>query len=245
MSTPHYREYLDRLRHSFPQPVSDRTHDAYFVISILRALDHVDAMKSQTPILGHAKEPDYAAARLAEIDDTMSNVEDVSELLVSRLEGLPIWSHPRTQINVVSPPSIASIIGSLLPSIYNPNLVSDDSSFGVAQAEAEVAAMAAKLIGYDPARAAGLFTFGGTGTVLYGARIGLEKALPGAMEHGVTGNTVMLASAQSHYCRLNVAGWLGIGEKNVILIPTDLRNEMRIDVLAEQARNVLKAGRRI
>jgi len=245
MSTSHYREYLDRLRQSFPQPMSDRTHDAYFVISILRALDHVDAMKSQTPILGRAKEPDYAAARQAHLDETMSNVEDVSEQIVSRLEGLPIWGHPRTQINVVAPPSIASIIGALLPSIYNPNLVSDDSSFGVAQAESEVAAMTAKLIGYDPNRSAGTFTFGGTGTVLYGARIGLEKALPGTLHHGVTGNAVLLASAQSHYCRLNVAGWLGIGEKNVILIPTDLRNEMRIDVLAEEARNVLKAGKRI
>jgi glutamate/tyrosine decarboxylase-like PLP-dependent enzyme len=225
--------------------MSDRTHDAYFVISILRALDHVDAMKSQTPILGRAKEPDYAAARQAQIDETMSNVEDVSELIVSRLEGLPIWSHPRTQINVVAPPSIASIIGALLPSIYNPNLVSDDSSFGVAQAESEVAAMAAKLIGYDPNRSAGTFTFGGTGTVLYGTRIGLEKAFPGTMDLGVTGNAVLFASTQSHYCRLNVAGWLGIGEKNVILIPTDLRNEMRIDMLADETRKALKAGKRI
>jgi len=243
--TTNYREHLERLRQSFPQPMSDRTHDAYFAISILRALDHVDAMKSQTPLLGHARETDYAAARRAQIDESLSNVEDVSEFIVSHLEGMPIWSHPRTQINVVAPPSIASIIGALLPSIYNPNLVSDDSSFGVAQAEAEVAAMAAKLIGYDPDRAAGVFTFGGTGTVLYGTRIGLEKAMPGTMEQGIRGNTVLFASTQSHYCRLNVAGWLGIGERNVVLIPTDLRNEMRIDLLAEQARRALTEGKRI
>ena len=44
----------------FPQPVSDPVHDGYVVFSILRALDQVDALKSQAPILGQPTEPDYA-----------------------------------------------------------------------------------------------------------------------------------------------------------------------------------------
>ena len=32
-----YREILTSLRQAFPQPVSDRLHDAYFVFSFLRA----------------------------------------------------------------------------------------------------------------------------------------------------------------------------------------------------------------
>ena len=44
--------------------------------------------------------------------------------------------------------------------------------------------MTADLVGYPPGEAGGLFTFGGTGGVLYGLKIGLEKALPGS---GVTG----------------------------------------------------------
>jgi hypothetical protein len=47
-----YRQILTSLRQSFPQPVSDRVHDAYFVFSISRALDQVDAMKSVSPLLG-------------------------------------------------------------------------------------------------------------------------------------------------------------------------------------------------
>ena len=39
-----YRTILDQIRLSFPQPVSDRIHDAYFVFSILRALDQIDAV---------------------------------------------------------------------------------------------------------------------------------------------------------------------------------------------------------
>jgi hypothetical protein len=34
-----YRTILDQIRLSFPQPVSDRIHDAYFVFSIMRAFD--------------------------------------------------------------------------------------------------------------------------------------------------------------------------------------------------------------
>ena len=42
--TPRYHEILEKLRGQFPQPVSNPVHDAYFVFSILRALDQVDAL---------------------------------------------------------------------------------------------------------------------------------------------------------------------------------------------------------
>jgi len=39
-----YRDTLQKVRLAFPQPVSDRVHDSYFVHSIMRALDQVDAL---------------------------------------------------------------------------------------------------------------------------------------------------------------------------------------------------------
>ena len=60
MPSPRYREHLDSLRQAFPQPVSDPVHDSYVVFSILRALDQVDSLKSQAPILGTPTAPDYA-----------------------------------------------------------------------------------------------------------------------------------------------------------------------------------------
>jgi L-2,4-diaminobutyrate decarboxylase len=240
-----YRTLLDKLRDTFPQPVSDRQHDAYFVFSIMRALDEVDKLKSAIPLLGHARELDYVSARKERLAEGMVELENVSEQLVGQLEGMPIWGHPNTQINVVGPPSIASIIGALLPSIYNPNLVSDDTSYGLAVAECAVSAMIADLVGYDPAHAAGFFTFGGTGTMMYGVKLGLEKACPDTMEHGVPGDVVLLASGQSHYCRLNVAGWLGLGERNVVEVPTHLDNAMRIDLLERALHFQLRAGKRI
>lgn len=245
MSAPAYRSLLAEIRRTFPQPVSDRMHDSYVVFSIMRALDQVDAMKSEVPVLGRMQELDYAAAEGKQLADSVRSVEEVSPMLVEKLAGMPIWGHPLTQINVVAPPSIPSVIGSLLPAIYNPNLVSDDSSYGLALAEAEVSAMVARLIGYDPTRSTGVFTFGGTATNLYGVKLGIEKAIPDAMDHGVRDGGVLLASGQSHYCRLNVAGWLGIGEKNVIVIPTHSTSDMRIDRLEAAARAAIEEGRRI
>lgn len=245
MKEPRYREHLARIRDTFPAPVSDRMHDAYFVFSILRALDAVDDLKSEVPLLGRPRALDYEPAEQAELADEGRSVEEVARLLVRQLEGMPIWGHPRTQINVVPPPSIPSVIGSLLPAIYNPNLVSDDTSFGLMLTEAAVAAMASRLIGYDPEQAAGVFTFGGTGTVLYGAKLGIEKAFPDAMDTGVPAGGALLASGQSHYCRLNVAGWLGLGEANVVQVPTHLTNDIRIDLLEKACRDLLDQGRRI
>ena len=245
MTNRPYQELLARLRDAFPAPVSDRKHDAYFVFSILRALDQVDDLKSGVPLLGRPRALDYAAAERAKLAEEGRSVEEVARQLVGRLEGMPIWGHPRTQINVVPPPSIPSVIGSLLPAIYNPNLVSDDTSYGLMETEAAVVAMVSRLVGYDPARAAGVFTFGGTGTVLYGAKLGIEKAFPDAMDNGVPDGGVILASAQSHYCRLNVAGWLGLGEKSVVAVPTHLENDIRLDRLEAAAREALDQGRRI
>lgn len=240
-----YHALLARLRDAFPAPVSDRKHDAYFVFSILRALDRVDGLKSDVPLLGRPRELDYAAAEQGALPEDGRSVEEVASLLVDKLEGMPIWGHPRTQINVVPPPSIPSVIGSLLPAIYSPNLLSDATSQGLMVTEAEVTAMVSRLVGYDPARSTGVFTFGGTGTVLYGAKLGVEKAFPDAMDDGVPAGGVILASAQSHYCRLNVAGWLGLGEKSVVAVPTHPRNDVRIDRLEAAAREAIERGRRL
>jgi glutamate/tyrosine decarboxylase-like PLP-dependent enzyme len=244
MATP-YREKLDKIRLAFPQPVSDRVHDSYFVHSIMRALDLVDSLKSEVPVLGPREPLDYGAAQLARLPESSSTVEEVTANLVDYFKGLTIWGHPRTQINVVPPPSISSLIATVLTGLYNPNLAWDEYSHKVALAEVEAVAMTAALMGYDPRRASGVFTFGGTGTSLYGIKIGLEKAQPGAMRDGVGEGSVIFASDCSHYCRYNIAGWLGLGTKSLVTIPTDGRNAMQIDMLGEQARAALSSGCRI
>ena len=133
----------------------------------------------------------------------------------------------------------------LLPSIYNPNLVSEESSRQVSLAEVEAIAMTAALVGYDPAAADGVFTFGGTGTLLYGAKIGLEKAVPDARRTGLTTPSVLVCSDRAHYACLTVANWLGLGEDHVVQVPTTDDNQMQVDALAPRLRDILDGGRRI
>ena len=242
----HYRDNLTILRRAFPQPVSDQEHDAWLVFSVLRALDRVDAMKSQRPILGEPKEINFSAAVEARVPEAMSTVERVSRDLVDHLEGMFIWGHPRAQVNVINPPCIPGILGTLLPAIYNPNLCSEEASRGVALAEAEVVSMTAALMGYDPGKSSGVFTFGGTGTLLYAIRLGIEKALPGTMQTGMKGDVpVVVCSDQAHYAASTAASWLGLGLNNVVKIPTAPTNEIRTCLLETELRRLLKEGRRI
>ena len=244
MPTP-YRDILKELRLAFPQPVSDPVHDSYFVHSIMRALDQVDAMKTQLPILGSGVTGDFEEARNAALPAHASSVESVTSDLVSYLRGIPIFGHPRTQQNVIPPPTIPSLIGVLLSSLHNANVVWDEFSRLVALAEVEAVGVTARLVGYDPERAAGVFTFGGTGTSLYGVKIGLEKACPQAMQKGVAEDAVVLVSEAGHYCATNVAGWLGIGANNLVVVPTTDDNEMDLARFEEAARSALAGGRKI
>jgi L-2,4-diaminobutyrate decarboxylase len=240
-----YRKVLEHIRLAFPQPVSNRVHDSYLVHSIMRAIDAVDTLKSERPILGERGALDYVAARNSRLPEHGSNVEDVTQELVQYCAGLTLWGHPRTQQNVVPPVTISSLIGVLLSSLCNPNLAWEEYSHRVALAEVEVVAMMAGLMGYDPDQAGGMFTFGGTGTTLYGIKMGLEKSLPGSMDDGIREDAIVFASDSSHYCRYNIAGWLGLGAKNLMTIPTTVQNAMDLHVLRAQARLVLKAGQKI
>jgi glutamate/tyrosine decarboxylase-like PLP-dependent enzyme len=244
MTVP-YRQILESLRQSFPQPVSDRVHDAYFAFSFLRALDQVDRLKSVRPLLGKPETLDYETARRQRVAARPQTLECVADRLVSYLSGMFIWGHPSSQSNVVPSPTIPSIIGGLLPSVYNPNLCSDESSRKVAVAEVEAVSMAADLVGYDPLRAGGLFTFGGTGTLLYGVKMGLEKACPGTEQGGVRERAVVVCSEQAHYACASVAGWLGLGESNVVRIPATPENEIRTCLLTSELRRLLKDGHKI
>jgi glutamate/tyrosine decarboxylase-like PLP-dependent enzyme len=243
--TPRRTAILDKLRQAFPSPVSDPVHDGYVVFSLLRALDQVDALKSQAPILGGPDEPDYLRAAEARIAEMGRTPEEVIPQLVDCLNGMFIWAHPRSQMNVIPCASIPSIVGVVLPSVYNPNLCSDESGRGFSEAEVRVTSMAADLVGYDVEKAGGLFTFGGTGTLLYGVKIGLEKAAPGCMQQGLRRPAALFASDKSHYACLNVAGWLGLGHDNVIKVPTKADNSIQIDALEEAARKAIADDTRI
>lgn len=241
-----YREIVESLRQAFPQPVSDPVHDAYFVFNFLKTLDRVDQLKSERPLLGEpVGKLDHESARREPMPEAPRALEEVSKILVDHLSGMFIWGHPKAQINVIPAPTIPSILGGLIPSLYNPNLCSEESSRQFALAEEKVTAMVSGMIGYAPEQARGLFTFGGTGTLLYGVKVGLEKACPGIGRTGQHETAFIICSRQSHYACKTVANWLNLGELNVELVPTSTDNSLRIDELETQLKARLSKGHRL
>lgn len=240
-----YRSLLPHVRAVFPSPVSDPRHDEYLVQSVTRALDRIDQLKCGKPYLGEPLQLDYATARAAKLPDEMSSQEEAISAVADYLHGHVLWGHPHTQEQVIPPPTIASVLGQMFGALFNPNLLWDAYSHRVAQAEVELTAMCAGLVGYEPAKAGGLSTFGGTGTELYGVKIGVEKAQPGAFHAGVRGNLKVVCSDVSHHCRLNVAAWLGLGTDSVVTVPTDDDNAMSLPGLEAVLRGILERGEQV
>lgn len=242
-----FRNLVESLRECFPAPTLDRRQDAWLVQSIGRAIDLTTKLKNQSPLLTVNTPGHYENVRKARIADApQTDIHEISKLIAAHLEGLTIWGHPLTQENVVPPPTIPGIIASLLCTIFNPNLVWDEYSRKVAQAELEVSAMMADLIGYDPELCSGVFTFGGTGTVFYGVRVGLEKAFPGSSQTGLRGgDAVLISGERSHYCSSSAAEWLGIGTDNLWKVATNDDHEMDLEALKDTLKKAVEQGKRI
>lgn len=242
----HFSEILDHLKTFFPHPVSNPVMDGYFVHTLSRFLDRVDDLKSAAPVLGQGLRRDYRQPQGSGFPEELSSVEAVTNLLVDYCQGMPVWSHPNSQVNVIPSASIPSITAVLAAALYNPNLIWDEYAARFAEAEIRAVAMLSDLVGYDPERAGGVFTFSGTGTILYGCKLGIEKYLGGrGMEDGVREDLKIVASSASHYARLNVSAWLGLGMKNLVTIPANRDNEMDLGALEDYLHQAFAGGEKV
>jgi L-2,4-diaminobutyrate decarboxylase len=243
---PRYLSRLAELRADFPSPDADSIHDESIVQRLAELLRRALALKTTAPRLDDSgAAPTSGSCESARLEDHSQPLDHVLGELLECMRGLPLEVHPRNQVNVNVQPSTAGLAGVLLPALFNPNLSSDGRGAGCSDAERRVAAMVASLVGYDPTIASGLFTFGGTGTMLYGVKLGLETAVPDAMRTGIDRPVVVLASRRAHHTCLTAAGWLGIGQNHVWSIPAGSDNSMQIELLRQRAREAIQHGRRI
>lgn len=230
----HYAARLEELKTRFPVPVSSPILDGYFVHTISRFLDLVDDLKSSVPLLGRVRQEHYEDAGHAAFPESTGSLPEITRVLADYCQGMIIWAHPNAQVNVIPPTTMASIMAFIVAAIYNPNIIWDEYSGRFAEAEIRAVDMLADLIGYDPGQAGGVFTFSGTGTILYGCKLALEKISAGRiMREGLREDYKIVASEASHYSRLNVASWLGLGTDNLVSIPVTPDNEMSLPDLEE------------
>jgi glutamate/tyrosine decarboxylase-like PLP-dependent enzyme len=178
-----------------------------------------------------------------EIHVLPGNLKDARDAIFPFFWGTDGWYSPLHLENVKGPANYASLIGALACLLKNPNLCTDTYSQRSNELEVKAITALANLLFYHTRDPWGIFTMGGTISNLYGAKIGLEKVLPGAMHNGIGSTRVAgLVSSAAHYSNRTLAGWLGIGTRNLISIPADGQLSMRLDLLREQLRELYSKG---
>jgi glutamate/tyrosine decarboxylase-like PLP-dependent enzyme len=165
--------------------------------------------------------PYYGEVTGAKLPKKRSTLKDVTQKSVELFNGMPNWNHPLTMPNVIPPANKAGIIAAMMTDLYSPNIIEGEYSWNVEKSEMESAAMIARLIGWDPKRAGGVYTFGGSGCYFYGIKYGLTQALGVESRcKGIREDAKLLVSQQGHYCKLNSTDWTGLGMDNIVEIPT-------------------------
>ncbi|MFN7733025.1 MAG: pyridoxal phosphate-dependent decarboxylase family protein [Pirellula sp.] len=189
----------------------------------------------------------YETARAnPEIHVLPGNLKDARDAIFPYFWGTDSWNNPLHLENVRGPANMASLVGAIACLLKNPNLCTDRYSQRSNELEVKAITMLANLIFYHTQDPWGVFTIGGTISNLYGAKIGLERVVPGAMRTGISGHRVVgICSQAGHYSNQTVAGWLGIGTANLIEIATDEQLAMRLDLLEARLRELYREGAKV
>lgn len=239
-----YEQIVRAVRNTFPSPTHDGASDSRFSRLFSEALGIYEGLKSNKTFIGKRGALDYKGARKARMATEMGNARAVIRDSAKYLEGIFTWSHPDVHRLHGSATGV-SIIGQFYGALVDANLVWDDLSQRVAEAEVKAVAMCAALVGYDPDIATGVFTFGGTGTTLYGVKIGLETAQPGAFQNGVKQQMRVLSSDVAHYASISAVAWTGMGAAAAVAVASDDDNSINVAALEKSLRQIVERGEKI
>ncbi|MEZ0257129.1 MAG: aspartate aminotransferase family protein [Chthoniobacter sp.] len=121
--------------------------------------------------------------------------------------------------------------------LANANLVHPEYAEMAGELESMVVRQMATLAGYDPAKATGIFTMGGTFCNLYGYLLGIRKSLPQSREYGLeTGHDYrIINSGVGHYSNMTNLSLLGVNiRRKTIRIRATETNDMDLAELERQ-----------
>ncbi|GAA2348947.1 pyridoxal phosphate-dependent decarboxylase family protein [Streptomyces violaceusniger] len=147
--------------------------------------------------------------------------------------------------NIVPPPSFVNLAALCAVSLFMPNGVTGEDAAETLSAELSSAQALARLAGYEPERAGGLFTFGGTATNLYAINVGISKAQPDHAERGIEPGMAVVGSWPAHYSQKSACAWLGIGTRNYISAASLPDQTTDLESMEAACRDVLARGHRL
>lgn len=245
-SAPKWAKYRQVMTGEFPSPF--RGSEDPLAQAIMKAIEKIDNLRPEKggpAYLGSSSQLtyDYPNVKAASIKPEPQDLDSVMEDTINLFQGMPNVASPLTMANVWPQPNTASIIASIFPLIFMPNIIEGEFSWNVHKAELESAGMIASLFGWEPTKAGCVYTYGGSGCWLYGLKYALTRVLPDSRNKGIRTDAKVLCSAQSHYCRENETDWTGLGMDNIVLIPTDdTTNQMSLEALEERLKEFQSQG---
>ena len=220
--------------------------DQPVIVKIFEELLSAAAAES-TQLPGRGMSQNYETAQAnPEIHMLPGNLKDARDSIFPYFWGTDSWNNPLHLENVRGPANNASLVGAIACLLKNPNLCTDRYSQRSNELEVKAITALANLIFYHTQDPWGIFTIGGTISNLYGAKIGIEKVVPGTMQKGLSGERIVgICSHASHYSNQTVAGWLGLGTEQLIRIPTDENLSMQLDQLRETLKRLYVEGAKV
>lgn len=144
------------------------------------------------------------------------------------------WENPSSVENVITMSADPAIYGAQMGILANPNLVYSEYAGVAEELERKVVRQIAMLAGYDPERATGIFTQGGTFCNLYGYLLGIRKSLPDAKHKGLGHyqDYRIINSQGGHYSNITNLSLLGVDiENKTIRIQVGENNDIDLDDL--------------
>lgn len=157
-----------------------------------------------------------------------------------------VWQSPHAMINITPPTNIPSLLGTTYAALFNPNFGTDESAGFLMSTELYVIRNLAKLAGWDPLEACGVFTFGGKGTTLYACKTGLRKVWPSCDDDGINAKECLVfTNNKAHPCHSEAAAWLGIGKRQVVSLSTTPEGTVDLWSFEQQLDAALARGKKI
>ncbi|MFE5581015.1 pyridoxal phosphate-dependent decarboxylase family protein [Kitasatospora sp. NPDC056531] len=153
---------------------------------------------------------------------------------------------PACAAHLHCPPLAVAAAADLAVSALNPSQDSWDQAPAATALETALLAELAALVGYDPARSAGVLTSGGTESNLMGLMLARDQKLDGIVElDGIPAGVrpCILASEAAHFSVQRSAALLGLGERAVVSVPVDRQLRMLPEELERALAEVSWAGR--
>lgn len=166
----------------------------------------------------------------------------ISQLTEDFFQGTSTWGNSLWSYNVGTAPSVNAIAMYTAALIENIYLINDDLAGNCCHVEQIISNLFKQLAKKETIK--GLFTFGGTGTNLYGIKLGLDKTSPESIECGMKNNVKIMVTEDAHYTHTTCTDWLGVGINNVVKMKSKgLYTD--VDAARAQLSSLIKEGNKI